>query len=279
MCLQASVTPVRALADILALHPLAEVAWRAASEAAAFLHTQRPDDLGFDTKSSPTDVVTTMDVAAEQMLQERLMGERPQDGLLGEEGAVTDGTSGYRWVVDPLDGTVNYLYRIPLWGVSVAVEDLRIGGSDLGVVITPESGEGFIGIRGRGSWMIAGDSVQRLSVRDCDDVNQAMVSTGFAYGAALRRSQGNVLAGLIESVRDIRRSGCAVVDFTWLARGRTDAYFERGLNPWDVAAGSLIAREAGAVVRELAAQDGPATMMAAVPAIADDLERLLQTSR
>lgn len=267
---------MRNLADVLALHPLADVAWRAASEAAEFLHTQRPDDLGFGTKSSPTDVVTTMDIAAERMLNERLMGERPDDGLLGEEGAVREGSSGFRWVVDPLDGTVNYLYGIPLWGVSVAVEDLRVGGSDVGVVVVPEAGEGFIGIRGRGSWLIVGDSVERLSVRECQDVNQAMVSTGFAYGADLRRAQADVLTGVIESVRDIRRSGCAVVDFTWLARGRTDAYFERGLNPWDVAAGSLIATEAGAVIQELAVEQGPATMLAAVPGIAADLERLLR---
>ena len=271
---------MRELADILALHPLADLTWRAAWEAGDFLHTQRPDDLEFGTKSSPTDVVTTMDIAAERMLKERLLAERPQDGLLGEEGAVTEGTSGYRWVVDPLDGTVNFLYRIPLWGVSVAVEDLRVGGSDVGVVVIPESGEGFIGIRGHGSWVIAGDHAERLSVRHCPDVNQAMVSTGFAYGASLRKAQAHVLSGVIESVRDIRRSGCATVDFTWLARGRTDAYFERGLHPWDVAAGSLIAREAGALVRELPAEDGgPATMMAAVPSIADDLERLLRSAQ
>ena len=276
MCQQASVTPVRSLSEIVTWHPLADLAWRAAMEAGTFLHTQRPDDLGVGTKSSPTDVVTSMDVAAERLLKERLLGERPHDGLLGEEGTLQDSQTGMRWVVDPLDGTVNYLYGIPLWGVSVAVEDLHQGGSVLGVIVTPESGEGFIGIRGRGAWRVVGDVAEPLNVRTCESLSQAMVSTGFAYDAMLRRSQGRVLGGLIETVRDIRRTGCAVVDFTWLARGRTDAYFERGLNPWDVAAGLVIAQEAGAVITEIPMPDGPATMVAAVPEIADDLVRLLR---
>lgn len=265
---------VRTLAEVLDSHPLVDLAWRAASEAAAFLHTQRPDDLGFETKSTPTDVVTSMDKAAEHLLQERLLGERPGDGLLGEEGSSITGSTGIRWVVDPLDGTVNYLYRIPLWGVSVAAEDLELGETVVGVIITPETGEGFIGIRGGGAWRVLGDIAERMSVRACTELPQAMVATGFGYAPGRRLSQADVVRSIITSVRDIRRTGCAVVDFTWLARGITDAYYERGLNPWDVAAGILIAREAGAVVRLLGDPELGA-FVAAVPGIADQLTREL----
>lgn len=260
---------VRTLSEILTLHPLADLAWRAAMEAGAFLHTQRPSDLAVETKSTPTDVVTSMDKAAEHLLFERLIGERPGDGLLGEEGAKQDSQTGIRWIVDPLDGTVNYLYRIPHWGVSIAVEDDEVGGSVVGVIVTPESGEGFIGVRGRGAWRILGDIGEQMHVRTCSDLGQAMVATGFGYQSDRRLSQADVLRHLIARVRDVRRTGCAVVDFTWLARGRTDAYYERGLNPWDVAAGELIAREAGAVVHSF--EDTPNAFVAAVPQIAEDL--------
>lgn len=264
----------RTLAEILTWHPLADLAWRAASEAAAFLHTQRPDTLTVETKSTPTDVVTSMDKAAEHMLFERLLGERPGDGLLGEEGAEQESATGIRWVVDPLDGTVNYLYRIPLWGVSVAAEDEAAGEVVVGVIITPESGEGFIGIRGKGAWRIVGDIGEQMQVGECTSLDQAMVATGFGYQSERRLAQADALRELITSVRDIRRTGCAVVDFTWLARGRTDAYYERGLNPWDVAAGELIAREAGAVVVNV--PDATDSFVAAVPGIAEELQRQLR---
>lgn len=266
---------VQTLTEVLSWHPLADLAWRAASEAASFLHTQRPDDLSVETKSTPTDVVTSMDKAAEHLLYERLLGERPGDGLLGEEGTDRLSQTGIRWIVDPLDGTVNYLYRIPHWGVSVAAEDQDLGEMVVGVVITPETGEGFIGIRGWGSWKIVGDLAERLHVRTCTNVGQAMVATGFGYAQQRRRNQADVLREVITSVRDIRRTGCAVVDFAWLAQGRTDAYYERGLNPWDVAAGLLIAREAGAVVSDLGAESGDGTFLVSVPGIARELEALL----
>ncbi len=272
---QSSERPIRALSEVLSWDPLADLAWRAASEAAAFLHTQRPMDLSVETKSTPTDVVTSMDKAAEHLLQERLIGERPGDGLLGEEGTDRPSETGIRWVVDPLDGTVNYLYRIPHWGVSVAAEDQDLGETVVGVVITPESGEGFVGIRGRGAWQVTGDLAERLRVRECSDVGQAMVATGFGYAQERRRNQTEVLRTLITSVRDIRRTGCAVADFAWIAQGRTDAYYERGLNPWDVAAGLLIAQEAGAVVSDLGGGSGPGTFLVSVPGVARELEELL----
>lgn len=267
-------TDVRTLVEVLELHPLADLAWRAASEAASFLHTQRPDDLGIETKSTPTDVVTSMDKAAEHLLLERLLGERPGDGMLGEEGASIVGSTGITWVVDPLDGTVNYTYRIPLWGVSVAAEDDEFGEPVLGVIITPEAGEGFVGIRGRGAWRVVGDIAERIHVRACPSLSQAMVVTGFGYSAERRQAQARVLHSIIDRVRDMRRTGCAVVDFTWLARGYTDAYYERGLNPWDVAAGIVIAREAGAVVSTMG--EGPAqAFVASVPDIAEEFSGLL----
>lgn len=267
--------PVQTLTEVLSWHPLADLAWRAASEAASFLHTQRPDDLSVETKSTPTDVVTSMDKAAEHLLYERLLGERPGDGLLGEEGADRPSETGIRWIVDPLDGTVNYLYRIPHWGVSVAAEDQDLAQTVVGVVITPESGEGFVGIRGWGAWRIVGDLAERLHVRTCTEVGQAMVATGFGYARQRRRNQADVLRQVITSVRDIRRTGCAVVDFAWLAQGRTDAYYERGLNPWDVAAGLLIAEEAGAIVSDLGGLSGEGTFLVSVPGIAQELQRLV----
>lgn len=266
---------VRTLPEILALHPLADLAWRAATEAGAFLLTQRPDELAVETKSTPTDVVTSMDKAAEHLLHERLLGERPGDGLLGEEGTERVSHTGIRWVVDPLDGTVNYLYRIPLWGVSVAAEDEQIGGGVVGVIVTPETGEGFIGIRGSGAWRIVGDVGERLSVRECRSLDQAMVATGFGYSAARRLSQADVLRTLITQVRDIRRTGCAVVDFTWLAVGRTDAYYERGLNPWDVAAGLIVAQEAGATIVDFGDARNGGNFLVAVPGIADQMREAL----
>lgn len=266
---------VTCLADILAQNPLADLAWRAASEAASLLHTQRPDELSVETKSTPTDVVTSMDKAAEHLLHERLLGERPGDGLLGEEGSDRASQTGIRWIVDPLDGTVNYLYRMPHWGVSVAAEDQDLGQTVVGVIIIPESGEGFIGIRGKGSWQINGDFAERLRVRECVDLQQAMVATGFSYLPDSRQAQIDVLRTVIGTVRDIRRTGCAVVDFAWLAQGRTDAYFERGLNLWDVAAGLLIASEAGAIVEDLGSQPGSGTFLSAVPGIAEPLKELL----
>lgn len=269
---------IRTLGEVLSWHPLADLAWRAAGEAALFLHQERPDDLAVETKSTPTDVVTSMDKAAEALVRDRLLGERPDDGILGEEGSELRGATGIRWVVDPLDGTVNYLYRIPHWGVSVAAveEHEHDGGTSVvGVIVTPETGEGFIGIQGHGAWRVVAGVAERLYVRECSELGQAMVSTGFGYGPTRRLQQTDVLRTIIASVRDIRRTGSAVVDFAWLAQGRTDAYYERGLNPWDMAAGTLIAHEAGAVFSDLGGVSGSGTFLVAVPGIASELERRL----
>lgn len=260
--------------DLLALHPLLPLAWRAGLRAGAFLRDDRPDDLVIDTKSTPTDVVSAMDRDAEAMILAELLGPRPDDGLLGEEGGERHGTSGVRWVVDPLDGTVNYLHRLPMWGVSIAAE--VDGVAEVGVVVLPEFDETYVAVRGSGSWVVTGDRVDRLRGSDCTSLASAIVTTGFGYSAERRRRQAEVVTGLIVQVADIRRIGAAVVDFCWLARGRLDAYYEYGLNEWDRAAGALIAAEAGIVYRPLR-DDAESSRLhvAAAPGISDALHRAL----
>jgi myo-inositol-1(or 4)-monophosphatase len=258
---RASLLPIRPLAEVLDLDPLLGLAWRTAWSAGRFLRDERPDRLVIDVKSSPTDAVTEMDRRAEAMIIEGLLAAGPDDAVLGEEGGGRAGRSGVRWVIDPLDGTVNYLYEQPMWGVSIAAE--RDGRVDVGVIAAPEFGEGYIGVRGFGSWRVDGPDAHPLR------------ATGFGYDSALRRRQAEVVTNLIPQVRDVRRSGAAVLDFCWLARGRLDAFYEKGLNPWDYSAGALIAREAGAVVTGLHDDDLSDTFVASAPGIAPDLRALL----
>ncbi len=271
---------VEPIEEFLLKHELLPLAWEASVEAARFLRDERPRDLVIESKSTPVDAVTEMDRGAELRLVQSLLGARSTDGFLGEEGGERLGTSGVRWVVDPLDGTVNYLYRLPMWSVSVAAEVHEE--SVLGIVIVPEFDEAYVGIKGAGAWLIRHaltdpSWVEQLHVRECVEVSAAMVATGFGYSAQRRQEQAAVVLSLSGQVRDFRRMGCATVDFCWLARGRLDAYYERGLNRWDVAAGSLIAAEAGAIITGLWG-DSPheETMVAAVPGIAAPMRALLQ---
>jgi myo-inositol-1(or 4)-monophosphatase len=264
---------IRSLAEILDLHPLLPAAWHAAGAAGRFLKDERPRVLAIDTKSTPTDSVTVMDRTAEAMISAALLGPRPDDGLLGEEGGERLGTSGVRWIVDPLDGTVNYLFELPMWGVSIAAEEQGV--VTVGVVMTPEFDEGYIGVRGRGSWRIVGSDAHPLQVSDCDRLDDALVTTGFGYAPQVRKAQSEVVTGLITQIRDVRRLGAAVVDFCWLARGRLDGYYERGLNAWDYAAGALIAQEAGAFVSGLRDDDLSTFVFAAAPGIATELRAAL----
>ncbi|MFF9195934.1 inositol monophosphatase family protein [Streptomyces sp. NPDC014779] len=223
------------------LTELHELALEAARRAGVLLRDGRPDDLAVaQTKSSAVDVVTEMDIAAEKLITGFLAEHRPHDGLLGEEGAATPGTTGVRWVIDPLDGTVNYLYGLPTWSVSIAAE--RDGETVVGVVEIPMRGETFHATLGGGARL--GD--RTLAVRPAPDLSQALVATGFGYVQERRDHQAQVARELLPQVRDIRRAGSAAVDLCDVAAGRLDAYYERGLNPWDLAAGDLIAREAGA---------------------------------
>ena len=261
------------LADLLGRHALLPLAWHAAGAAGRFLKDERPAGLVVDTKSTPTDVVTAMDRDAEAMIIAALLGRRPTDGFLGEEGGERIGTSGVRWIVDPLDGTVNYLFRLPMWGVSIAAE--VEGTVEVGVVATPEFDEAYVAVRGEGAWLVRGGEARRLRGSACDRLSGALVTTGFGYAAERRRRQSEIVTGLITRIRDIRRNGAAVIDFCWLARGRVDGYYELGLNAWDVAAGALIASEAGMTVTGLRDDDLSDFVLAAAPAIAPDLRTVL----
>jgi myo-inositol-1(or 4)-monophosphatase len=202
-------------------------------------------------KSSPTDVVTEMDRRAEELIRARILAARPGDAILGEEGGQTGDTAGapVRWVIDPLDGTVNYLYGLPDWAVSIAAE--VAGEVVAGAVFVPSRGELFTATRGSGAWLkaaSAGPDPVALHCRPGVPLGQALVATGFGYRAARRKVQGDVVAALLPQVRDIRRFGVAAADLCSVAAGRVDAFYERGLNYWDYAAGALIAAEAGALV-------------------------------
>ncbi|MGV1005283.1 MAG: inositol monophosphatase family protein [Candidatus Nanopelagicales bacterium] len=224
---------------------LLALAWGTARSAGQMLLAGRFDALAVDTKTTATDVVTQMDIGAEKLITEALLAARPDDGLLGEEGASRAGTSGVRWVIDPLDGTVNYTYGLPNWAVSIAAE--VAGETVVGVVDVPVLAETYVGVRGGGAWLCDGRGTHRLRVNTPAELGSVLVATGFGYASRRRAGQGRVVAEVLPRIRDIRRAGAAAVDICWLAAGRVDAYYERGLNPWDHAAAGLLAVEAGAV--------------------------------
>ncbi|MEU7041832.1 inositol monophosphatase family protein [Streptomyces varsoviensis] len=220
---------------------LLAVALEAARRAGELLRDGRPADLGVAaTKTSSIDVVTEMDIAAEKLITDFLAEERPHDGLLGEEGASTAGSSGVRWVIDPIDGTVNYLYGLPSWSVSIAAE--LHGEAVVGVVAAPMRGETYHAVLDEGAYAAG----ERVRCRPAPAFDQALIGTGFGYLTERRAAQAEVVRALLPRVRDIRRAGSAAIDLCDVACGRLDGYYERGLNPWDFAAGALIAREAGA---------------------------------
>ena len=232
----------------------------------------RPDVTA--TKSSPTDVVTEMDRAAEALITERLRARRPRDAFLGEEGGES-GRGRVRWIIDPLDGAVNYLYGLADWAVSIAAE--VDGEPAAGVVAVPARGEVFTAVSGGGARLLAGDEPPvTLRCNTGVPLAQALVATGFGYAAARRAGQGEVAAAVLPRVRDIRRGGSAAVDLCSVAAGRVDAFYERGLNYWDYAAGGLIATEAGARLGGLAGRAAsPELAIAAEPALFGQLHGLL----
>jgi len=267
------------MTGVPAARELLVIAVAAALEAGQLLASKEGRVAVAATKSSPTDVVTEMDGRAEELIRARILVARPDDAILGEEGGQVegrvDGAAGApaRWVVDPLDGTVNYLYGLHDWAVSIAAEvDLRAAGGDVGAeivagaVYVPMRGELFTAVRGEGAWLettrgaaaagapvesaIPDSTFERIPLRCRPGVplDQALIATGFGYRAERRRVQGEVVAALLPRIRDIRRNGVASVDLCAVAAGRLDGYYERGLNYWDYAAGALIAAEAGAVV-------------------------------
>jgi myo-inositol-1(or 4)-monophosphatase len=221
-------------------------------------------------KSSPTDLVSEADHAAERLIRERLASARPDDGFLGEEGGDEAGTSGLRWVVDPLDGTINFLFGLPHWAVSIACEDER--GTFVGVIYDPMRDELWSAERD-GPPLLDGRPIQ---ASDRSELATALVATGFGYDADVRRLQAAVAARLLPEVRDIRRLGSAALDFAWTAAGRYDAYYERGLNAWDLAAGALLCVRAGLSVRELApTPPAAAGVLVAPDALIDAVESLV----
>jgi myo-inositol-1(or 4)-monophosphatase len=230
---------------------LAERAARAAGEVLLSFYGRPPE--GVASKSSATDLVSDADREAERTIRELLESERPDDGLVAEEGSHAEAASGRRWVVDPLDGTINFLYGFPAWAVSVALEDAD--GALVGVVHSPIHRETYCAVRGEGAWLraegaaaeaagVAGE-LRPLGVRAPRPLAQALVATGFSYEPARRAQQAEVVRGLLPRARDIRRAGAAALDLAWLAAGRVDAFFERGLQHWDWAAGRLLVEEAG----------------------------------
>ena len=248
-------------AELLAV---AEEAARAAAE--ELVAHQAGAHSSVESKSSPTDPVSAADLAAEAAIRAVLAARRPDDAILGEEGDDKPGTSGLRWVVDPLDGTVNYLYGIPQWCVSVACEE------QVGVIFDPLSDDLFSVIVGEPP-LLNGEPIASSS---CDQLQRALVATGFGYDPLVRLGQGAIVARLLPEVRDIRRGGSAALDLAWLAAGRYDAYFERGVQAWDTAAGLLICEGAGLATRSLNASgaQGPGVLVAP-PAIIDELFALV----
>ncbi|MDI6105398.1 inositol monophosphatase family protein [Actinoplanes sp. NEAU-A12] len=201
-------------------------------------------------KSSATDPVTEIDIASEAAITAVLSSARPEDGLLGEEGTARAGTSGLRWVVDPVDGTTNLVYGLPHVTISIAVEELTSDGewrALVGVVHDPARAETFTAVRGHGARL--GDAPIR--VNDPVPLDRALVATGFGYRSTSRARQASTLRTLLDRVRDVRSHGSAALELCWLAAGRCDAYYEDELAPWDWAAGALIAAEAGAHVSAL----------------------------
>jgi myo-inositol-1(or 4)-monophosphatase len=221
---------------------------------------------GVHAKSTPTDLVSDADIDAERSIRKGIEELRPDDAILGEEGDDRPGTTGLRWVVDPLDGTVDFLFGIPHWCVSVAVQDED--GTVAGAVFDPLRGELFAGTRGGEARL--GDRPLRAST--CADLASAMIATGFNYDASVRARQAKVLLELLPKARDIRRFGAAALDLAWTAAGRFDAFYERGVHLWDVAAGVLLCERAGLLVRELPARDGlPWGVLAAPPGLVEEL--------
>jgi myo-inositol-1(or 4)-monophosphatase len=225
---------------------------------------------GLGHKTSDTDPVSDADREAESTITDLLAAERPDDGLLGEEGSRSATASGRRWVIDPLDGTVNFLYGIPQWAVSIALEDAE--GPLVGVVHDPVHDETFRARRGGGA-QCNGHPI-RVGARD--QLEHALVATGFSYREERRGAQAEVARRVLTRVRDIRRAGAAALDLAWLAAGRLDGYYEHGLSPWDWAAGRLLVTEAGGATQELPGD--PPGLVAAAPALLAELAELVTTS-
>ncbi len=255
---------------------LQSIALTVAREAAALVADRRRGSVTVaDRKSSSVDIVTAVDRESETFIRERLAALRPGDGFFGEEGNRDSSSTGLTWIVDPIDGTVNFLYGIPAYAISIAVVEGPPTPTEwtalAAVVINVANGEEFVAGRGAGATLDGSP----LEVVPAPTLAEALLATGFAYDSERRAQQGEVIARLIGSVRDIRRIGAASLDLCNVAANRVNIYFERGLMPWDHAAGVLIAQESGAVVRGLeGAQASAEWCLAAHPSTIDEFEAL-----
>ncbi|WP_082422148.1 inositol monophosphatase family protein [Corynebacterium oculi] len=266
--------------ELISLRDLAEglvcMAASAIEEKREELGDVRPYTL---TKSSAVDPVTVVDTMAEEFLVETLLERRPGDGIIAEEGSARRSTTGVSWIIDPIDGTVNFLYGIPRYAVSLAA---AIDGHVVaGAVINVADGSLYRAARGQGAQVLRGDSEEELHASSVEEAARALVATGFSYSAARREQQAKALCAILPQVRDIRRLGSAALDLCAVAEGHADAYYEHGIHCWDYAAGSLIAQEAGAVV-ETPALSVPGEefrrTLAAAPGIAAEIGRLLDAA-
>jgi myo-inositol-1(or 4)-monophosphatase len=226
-----------------------------------------------DTKSSPTDMVTEVDREAERVIVDAILAERPDDAILGEEATAREGRSGVRWIVDPLDGTTNYIYRYPAFGVSIGIE--LDGELAAGVVQDSARDRLYSGIVGAG----AACNGEPIRVRDQADMATALIATGFQPVPARRAWQAEVLARVLPRVRDVRRGGSAAIDLCGVASGQLDAFYEAGLAEWDTAAGTAIVRAAGGIVRVFARARPPAPLVVAGgPRLVEPLVDLLRAA-
>lgn len=240
---------------------------------------ERPAVLDLDAKSTPTDIVTQMDKSAEALIVEALVNARPNDGLLGEEGAQRDAASGRTWIIDPIDGTINYLYELPFWCVSIGLHTSD-GQGLVGVVHAPALDTTWLAAKNQGAWIIERGHHRPIQVSDQSDLAMSLMGTGFGYSSARRTSQARVLNSILPNVRDIRRLGSCALDLCLVAQGVLDGYYERGVHAWDHAAGSVIAREAGALIGGLRGQgEGNEMLVATNPYIYDELIALLELAQ
>lgn len=222
------------------------------------------------TKSTPTDMVTEYDRSTEAEIVATLRRLRPSDSIIGEEGGGHEGDSGITWYIDPIDGTTNFLYDLPMWAVSIGAHDSE--GALCGVVYAPALRETFSAIRGHGSFL----NGHPISCGNTTDLSRALIATGFNYSPANRLVQADRIPKFIDKIRDIRRFGAASLDLCFVACGRYDGYFEEHLFPWDTAAGALIAAEAGAVVGSPDGQNESASaILAANSVLFPQIQRLL----
>jgi myo-inositol-1(or 4)-monophosphatase len=251
-------------------HALLELAVRASHAAGALLvERYHRSASGVDYKSSQTDPVSDADRDAEALIVGLLRDERPGDGVLGEEGAGATGASGLEWVVDPLDGTVNFLYGIPQWAVSIACRDARE--TLAAVVYDALRDETFAAARSNGCTL----NGRRLDIASPPRLERALVGTGFSYVAAERELQTALFTRVLPRARDVRRAGSAALDLAWVAAGRLDVFYEHGLAEWDHAAGDLLVREAGGVSGSLAGEP-PGMIAAATPQLLEELGALVR---